>query len=103
MRDLYPASWKDLYFQTVLESDKEKLTGLVQGTEQAIVLRAQKLLNSTDHYKERSDMAVAYASLLSIKTNKLAWRLAVSVSEWAGQFPTTALTGRDDARALRSD
>ncbi|MFZ0581427.1 MAG: hypothetical protein WAN72_21995 [Candidatus Acidiferrales bacterium] len=73
MRDPYPASWKDLYLQTVLESDKEKLTGLVQATEQAIVLRAQKLLNSTDHPKERSDMAVAYASLLSIKTNKLGW------------------------------
>jgi hypothetical protein len=74
MRDLYPASWKDLYLQTVLESDKEILSGLVQATEHAIVLRAQKLLNSTDHYKERSDMAVAYASLLSIKTNKLGWR-----------------------------
>ncbi|MFZ3331891.1 MAG: hypothetical protein WA197_14750 [Candidatus Acidiferrales bacterium] len=80
MRDPYSASWKDLYLQTVLESDKEKLTGLVQATEQAIVLRAQKLLNSTDHHKERSDMAVAYASLLSIKTNKLGWRL-VSTTE----------------------
>ena len=74
MRDSYPASWKDLYLQTVLESDKEQLTVLVQAAEQAIVLRAQKLLNSADHYKERSEMAVAYASLLSIKTNKLGWR-----------------------------
>jgi hypothetical protein len=74
MQESYPESRKDLYLQTVVESDKEKLTGLVHATEQAIVLRAQKLLNSTDHHKERSDMAVAYASLLSIKTNKLGWR-----------------------------
>jgi hypothetical protein len=80
MREPYPASWKDLYLQTVLESDNEKLTGLVQATEQAIVLRAQKLLNSTDHHKEQSDMAVASASLLSIKTNKLGWR-PVSTTE----------------------
>jgi hypothetical protein len=74
MRESYSGSWKDLYLQTVLESDKEKLTGLVQATELAIVLRAQQLLNSTEHRKEGSDMAVAYASLLSIKTNKLGWR-----------------------------
>jgi hypothetical protein len=74
MRDSYPASWKDLYLQTVLESDREKLTGLVQATEHAIALRAQKLLNSADHHEERDEMAVAYASLLSIKTNKLGWR-----------------------------
>jgi hypothetical protein len=59
MRDSYPASWKDLYLQTVLESDKEQLTVLVQATEQAIALRAQELLNSTDHHTERSEMTVA--------------------------------------------
>jgi hypothetical protein len=80
MRDSYPASWKDLYLQTVLESDRQKLSRLVQATEQAIVLRAQRLLNSTDHYKERSEMAVAYAYVLSIKANKLGWR-PVSASD----------------------
>jgi hypothetical protein len=73
MRDSYPASWKDLYLQTVLESDKEKLTGLIQAVEHAIASRAQELLNSTDHHEERSEMATANAALLSMKTHKLGW------------------------------
>jgi hypothetical protein len=80
MQESYPGSWKDLYLQSVLESEKELLTVLVQATELAILFRAQKILNSTDHRKEGSEMAVAYASLLSIKTNKLGWR-PVSASE----------------------
>ena len=73
MRDSYRASWKDLYLQTVLESDKEQLTVLVQATEQAIALRAQELLNSPERHEERTEMAVAHASLLSIKAHKLGW------------------------------
>jgi hypothetical protein len=67
------ASWKELYLRTVLESDNEKLTGLVQATEQAIALRAQELVNPTDHHEERTEMAIVHASLLSIKTHKLGW------------------------------
>ena len=70
MQDSYPMSWKDLYLQTVLESDEEKLTELVHATEQAIVLRTISASASQD---ERSDMAVATASLLAIKVNKLGW------------------------------
>jgi hypothetical protein len=73
MRDCYPGSWKDLYLQTVLESDQEKLTELVHATEHAIALRAQELLNSTDHHEERDEMAIAHATLLCIKTHKLGW------------------------------
>jgi hypothetical protein len=73
MRDCYAASWKDLYLQTVLESDIEQLTVLVQATEQLIALRAQELVNSTERREERAEMAVALASLLSIKTHKLGW------------------------------
>jgi hypothetical protein len=68
-----PTLWKELYLQALLESDTEKLTELVQATEQAIVLRAQELLNSSDHHEERSEMAVAKASLLAIKVHKLGW------------------------------
>jgi hypothetical protein len=39
MQGSYPMSWKDLYLQTLLESNEEKLTELVHATEQAIVLR----------------------------------------------------------------
>jgi hypothetical protein len=70
MPDSYPRSWKDLYLQTLLEPDEEKLTELVHATEQAIVLRAISASASQD---ERSDMAVAQASLLAIKVHKLGW------------------------------
>ncbi|MFZ0584248.1 MAG: hypothetical protein WAN72_03860 [Candidatus Acidiferrales bacterium] len=72
MQDSYPM-WKDLYLQTLLESDTEKLTELVHAAEYAITLRAQELLNSPNHHEERSEMAVAKASLLSIKTRRLGW------------------------------
>ena len=74
-------SWKELFLWALIESDKEKLTELVQATEQAIALRAQELLNSPDHHEERSEMAVAHAALLVIKTHKLGWPAVVSVSD----------------------
>jgi hypothetical protein len=73
MQDSYLGSWKELYLQALLESDDAKLTELVQAAEHAMVIRAQELLNSTDHHEERSEMAIVKASLLSIKTHKLGW------------------------------
>ena len=75
LRDLalFPIPWKELYLRVLIESDKEKLTGLVQTTEQAIASRTQELLNSTDHHEERGEMVIAHESLLSIKTHKLGW------------------------------
>ena len=73
MRDSYPISWKELYLSALIESDKEKLTGLIQAIEGAIASRSQELLNSPDHHQERSEMATANAALLSIKTQKLGW------------------------------
>jgi hypothetical protein len=70
MRDSYPM-WKELYLEALLESNKEKLAGLVQTTEQAIASRTQELLNFADHHKERGEMAIALASLLAIKTHEL--------------------------------
>ena len=72
MQDSYLMSWKDLYLQTLLESDTEKLTELVQATEQAVAARARQLLNPSDQ-QERGEMAVATASLLAIKVHKLGW------------------------------
>jgi DnaJ-domain-containing protein 1 len=66
-------SWKELYLWALIESDKEKLTKLIQAIEQAIARRARELLNSSDHHEERSEMAAANADLLSIKTDKLGW------------------------------
>ena len=72
MRDSYPI-WKEFYLEALLESDREKLTGLVATTEQAIAVRSQELLNSADHHEERDEMAIALASLLAIKTHELGW------------------------------
>ena len=66
-------SWKEMYLWALIESDKKKLTELVQAIECAIASRAQELLNSTDHHEERSEMAAVNAALLSIKTHKLGW------------------------------
>ena len=73
MQDSYPTSWKELYLRVVLESDPKKLTELVLATEEAIALRAQELLNSSDHREEHSEMSIAKASLLGIKVHKLGW------------------------------
>ncbi|MFZ3333578.1 MAG: hypothetical protein WA197_23265 [Candidatus Acidiferrales bacterium] len=73
MRDSYPIPWKELYLWALIESDKEQLTGLIQVIEQAIARRARELLNHPGYHKERSEMTVANAALLSMKTHKLGW------------------------------
>ncbi|MFZ3329550.1 MAG: hypothetical protein WA197_02885 [Candidatus Acidiferrales bacterium] len=66
-------SWKELYLWALIESDKEKLTELVQAIECAIAGRSQELLHSSDIHEERGEMTAANAALLSIKTHKLGW------------------------------
>jgi len=66
-------SWKKLYLWALIESDKKKLTGLVQAIELAIASRSQELLNASDHHEERGEMTAVNAALLSIKTHKLGW------------------------------
>lgn len=70
--------WKELFlealfFKALLETDKEKLAELLKAAERVMVLRAEELLNSSDHHKERGEMDTALAALLSIKTQKLGW------------------------------
>lgn len=73
MQNSYLGLWKELCLQTVLESDPQKLTELVLASEQAMADRARQFLSSSDQHEERSEMAIAKASLLSIKTHKLGW------------------------------
>jgi hypothetical protein len=82
MSDSY--SWKELYRQTLKESDEEKLTELVHAAEYAIVLRLQELENCTDHHDERIEIKRATADLLVIKTYKLGWP---SISDSASAPP----------------
>ncbi|MFZ0883869.1 MAG: hypothetical protein WAN14_10755 [Candidatus Acidiferrales bacterium] len=71
MQDSYP--WKETYQRMLQESDPRRLHELVLATEQALVERARELVNSSDHREERSELAVAMAALLTIKTHKLGW------------------------------
>ena len=73
MQNSYPTSWKELYFQTLKESDPQKLTELVQAAEYTIVLRLQELENSTDQHEERIEMKRAAVDLLVSKAYKLGW------------------------------
>ena len=73
MSDSSPSWWKELCLEALLESDEKRLTELVQATEVAMDDRARHLSNSSDHQKERVEMAFANAALLSIKTHKLGW------------------------------
>ena len=73
MSESSPWSWKELWLEALLESDEKRLTELIKATEQAMANRAQQLSNSSDHEKERREMALANTALLSIKTHKLGW------------------------------
>lgn len=76
MPDSYAASsWQELYLNALTETDQKKLSELIQAVEGAMFLRWQELANSTDHREERSEMHVASAALLAIKTHKLGWPL----------------------------
>ena len=72
MPDSY-SSWKVRFESTLTETDETKLTELVHATEAAMFCRWQELAGSSDHHEERSEMDVASATLLSIKTHKLGW------------------------------
>ena len=88
VRDACP-TWKKMFLEAVLEalaqSDKQKLKELLQATEQAITLRTQELLKSSDHHQEHGEMGIALASMLFIKTLKLGWP-AVSASDGFRDF-----------------
>jgi hypothetical protein len=73
MPNSYATWWKEPYRQALKESDRQKLTELVQAAEYPIVLRLQELGNSTDNREERAEMKRAAADLLVIKTYKLGW------------------------------
>ena len=73
MSDSSQSRWKELCLEALLESDEKRLAELVQATEVAIGDRARHLSSSSDHQKERAEVSVANAALLSIKTHKLRW------------------------------
>jgi hypothetical protein len=67
------ANWQELYEAVLQETDKEKLTALVDQFEVALTQRGQELAHAPEHLEERNAMARAAENLLLIKTEKLSW------------------------------
>ena len=73
MSDSYSSAWQEPFQSVLSETDATKLIALIHATEAAMFRRWQELAGSSDHHEERSEMEVASAALLSIKTQKLGW------------------------------
>ena len=65
--------WKQLYEAASAETDREKLTELVNRVEEALMQRAEEIAHSPDHTDERNAMVQASENLLVIKTERLSW------------------------------
>ena len=66
--------WQELYEATSAETDREKVTELINRTEEALMARTQELAHDADdHADERNAMVQASENLLTIKTEKLSY------------------------------
>jgi hypothetical protein len=65
--------WQELYEAASVETDREKLTGLINRVEEALMKRAEEIAHSPNHTDERNAMVQASENLLVIKTEKLSW------------------------------
>jgi hypothetical protein len=65
--------WQRLYEQAAAETDREKLTDIINRIEGAMIARAQEIAHSPNHWEERNAIAQASENLLIIKTEKLKW------------------------------
>jgi hypothetical protein len=62
--------WQELYEAVSAETDREKVTELINRTEEALMVRAQELAHDANHSEERNAMVQASENLLVIKTEK---------------------------------
>jgi hypothetical protein len=65
--------WQRLYEQAAAETDREKLTDIINRIEGAMIARAEEIAHSPNHSEERNAIAQASENLLIIKTEKLGW------------------------------
>jgi hypothetical protein len=65
--------WQELYEAASVETDREKLTDLINRVEEALMKRAEELAHNPNHTDERNAMVQASENLLVIKTEKLSW------------------------------
>jgi hypothetical protein len=61
--------WKELYVAALLEGDRDKIPGLIDGAERAIVDRARELFQAQgDHLQEEAGLEDALYALHVLKT-----------------------------------
>jgi hypothetical protein len=65
-------SWRLAHKAVLEENDPDKLRQRIFALENALFLRAQQLLNTSNHDQEQADMLQASDDLLRLKT-KLGW------------------------------
>jgi hypothetical protein len=65
--------WQELYEAALLETDREKLTDLLNRLEEALPQREQQRGDGSDNSDERNAMAHVSKNVLAIKTEKLGW------------------------------
>jgi hypothetical protein len=66
--------WQELYEATSAETNREKVTELINRTEEALMARTRELAHDADdHADERNAMVQASEDLLAIKTEKLSY------------------------------
>jgi hypothetical protein len=65
--------WQLLYEATLAETDREKLTDLINLVEEAIIKRAEEIAADSNHSEERNAMMQASEKMLVIKTEKLSY------------------------------
>jgi hypothetical protein len=73
--------WQELYDAVSAETDREKVTKLINRTEEALMVRAQELAQDANHSEERNAMVQASENLLVIKTEKLRGRSAIRFAQ----------------------
>ena len=67
------AHWQKLYEAVTVETDREKLTDLINRVEEAMMRRTEELAHDANHSEERNAMVQASENLLVIKTEKLSY------------------------------
>jgi hypothetical protein len=65
--------WQELYDAATVETNREKLTDLINQVEEAMMRRTQELAHDANHSEERNAMVQATENLLTIKTEKLSY------------------------------
>ena len=67
------SEWEKLYRAVLVETDRDRLTDLVDAVESAIIRRRQELTKCEGADQERDAIEVAAEEILDIKTARLGW------------------------------